>query len=86
MTVSSTPSLSDLIQTDNTSVGFRYGGTASTVCNLFCGYLLPVRNMSGWIEWLHKIDPVYYAFENVSRSQICELSATSLLTHHYSSS
>ncbi|KAH9207271.1 ABC-2 type transporter-domain-containing protein [Leptodontidium sp. 2 PMI_412] len=44
---------------------FRYGGTASTVCNLFCGYLLPVRNMSGWIEWLHKIDPVYYAFENL---------------------
>ncbi|KAL9596515.1 MAG: hypothetical protein Q9219_005736 [cf. Caloplaca sp. 3 TL-2023] len=45
--------------------GFRYGGTACTVCILFAGFLIPPVNMPDIFGWIHYIDPLYYAFENV---------------------
>lgn len=47
------------------SLGFRYGGTACTICILFAGFLIPPANLPKTFGWLHYVDPLFYAFENV---------------------
>ncbi|KAI4251098.1 MAG: hypothetical protein LQ352_005065 [Teloschistes flavicans] len=44
---------------------FRYGGTATTVCVLFAGFLIPPVSMPNIFGWIHYFNPTYYAFENL---------------------
>ena len=48
---------------------FRYGGTASTITVIFCGYLIPAPEMRPYFGWLHWISPLYYAYEALSVSE-----------------
>lgn len=50
----------------NTGPGFRYGGTACIVCILFAGFLIPPESIRPYFGWLHWINPMFYAYENVS--------------------
>ncbi|KAL9604583.1 MAG: hypothetical protein Q9179_001809 [Wetmoreana sp. 5 TL-2023] len=45
--------------------GFRYGGTACTMCILFAGFLIPPISMPNIFGWLRHVNPLFYAFENV---------------------
>ncbi|KAL8860181.1 MAG: hypothetical protein Q9178_003445 [Gyalolechia marmorata] len=53
---------------------FRFGGTASTVCMLFAGFLIPPISMPDIFGWLHYVDPVFYAFENLLVNEFVGLS------------
>lgn len=44
---------------------FRYGGFSCTVLLLFAGFLIPAKDMRPYFGWLHWINPMYYAFENL---------------------
>ncbi|KFX86808.1 hypothetical protein V490_08828 [Pseudogymnoascus sp. VKM F-3557] len=44
---------------------FRYGGTACIVCILFAGFLIPPESIRPYFGWLHWINPMFYAYENV---------------------
>ncbi|MCJ1367838.1 hypothetical protein MMC16_006973 [Acarospora aff. strigata] len=44
---------------------FRYGGTACTVLLLFAGFLIPAAEMRACFGWLHWLNPMYYAYENL---------------------
>lgn len=47
-------------------LGFRYGGSASTITIFFAGFLIPVNDMRPYFGWLHHLSPIKYAFESVS--------------------
>ncbi|KAL8987359.1 MAG: hypothetical protein Q9177_003420 [Variospora cf. flavescens] len=53
---------------------FRYGGTACTVCILFAGFLIPPISMPDIFGWLHYVNPVFYAFENLLVNEFVGLS------------
>jgi ABC-type multidrug transport system permease subunit len=61
-------------------LGFRYGGSASTITIFVAGFLIPVNDMRPYFGWLHYVSPIKYAFESVSLSQSCAFLAE-LLTH-----
>lgn len=48
------------------NLAFRYGGFSCTVLLLFAGFLIPARDMKPYFGWIHHVNPMYYAYENVS--------------------
>jgi ATP-binding cassette subfamily G (WHITE) protein 2 (SNQ2) len=52
---------------------FRYGGFSCTVLLLFAGFLVPAKDMRPYFGWLHWINPMYYAFENLFTSEFVGL-------------
>jgi len=53
---------------------FRYGGFSCTVLLLFAGFLVPAKDMRPYFGWIHWINPMYYAFENLFASEFTDLS------------
>ncbi|OCL05443.1 hypothetical protein AOQ84DRAFT_390869 [Glonium stellatum] len=52
---------------------FRYGGFSCTVLLLFAGFLIPAKDMRPYFGWLHWINPMYYAFENLFTNEFIDL-------------
>ncbi|OCK97384.1 uncharacterized protein K441DRAFT_606404 [Cenococcum geophilum 1.58] len=52
---------------------FRYGGFSCTVLLLFAGFLIPAKDMRLYFGWLHWINPMYYAFENLFANEFTNL-------------
>lgn len=46
-------------------IGFRFGGTGSTITILFSGFLVPTKDMRPYFGWLHYLSPINYAYESV---------------------
>ncbi|KFZ16937.1 hypothetical protein V501_01998 [Pseudogymnoascus sp. VKM F-4519 (FW-2642)] len=55
---------------------FRYGGTACIVCILFAGFLIPPESIRPYFGWLHWINPMFYAYENVFVNEFDGLTLT----------
>lgn len=49
----------------NFGIGFRFGGTGSTITILFSGFLVPTKDMRPYFGWLHYLSPINYAYESV---------------------
>jgi ABC-type multidrug transport system permease subunit len=47
------------------AIGFRFGGTGSTITIIFSGFLIPTKDMRPYFGWLHYLSPINYAYESV---------------------
>lgn len=68
MTVRPTSSIPSVRLIHLLRLGFRYGGTASTITIFFAGFLIPVNDMRPYFGWLHYVSPIKYAFDSVGHS------------------